>query len=111
MHQIDLEFSRKKGLPGSGRQHWRKWSDPGEGVGVENCAEGGKKDEVDQQPVPVCPVRVAWVLNFVRDPYFNSTFQYAASRNDFQDWYFLWVNFRFNSGLRLGFSGLRIRLM
>src|SRR5262249_43161365 len=38
------------------------------------------------------------------------TDQYALSRNVFHDWYFLWVSFRFSSGLRFGFSGLRIRL-
>src|SRR5438128_7308328 len=43
--------------------------------------------------------------------YFNSTDQYALSRNVFQLWYFLLVSFRFKSGLRFGFSGLRIRLM
>src|SRR5260370_4197533 len=43
--------------------------------------------------------------------YFNSTDQYAFSRNVRQDWYFRWVSFRFRSGLRFGFSGLRIRLM
>src|SRR5262249_19225724 len=43
--------------------------------------------------------------------YFSSTDQYAFSRNVFQDWYFRWVSFRLSSGLRLGFSGLRIKLM
>src|SRR5262245_35487995 len=43
--------------------------------------------------------------------YFNSTDQYALSRNVFHDWYFLWVSFIDKSGLRLGFSGLRTRPM
>ena len=30
--------------------------------------------------------------------------------NDCQDWYFRCVSLRFSTGLRLGFSGLRIRL-
>src|SRR5438132_3081823 len=43
--------------------------------------------------------------------YFSSTDQYALSRNVFHDWYFRCVSLRFRSGLRRGFSGLRIRLM
>src|SRR5262245_45273139 len=42
--------------------------------------------------------------------YFNSTDQYAFSRKVFQDWYFWWVSLRLRRGLRLGFSGLRMRL-
>src|SRR5262249_36354479 len=44
-------------------------------------------------------------------PHFSSTDQYAFSRNVFHDWYLLSVNLRFSSGLRFGFSGLRIRPM
>src|SRR5262245_29960887 len=43
--------------------------------------------------------------------YFNSTDQYALSTNVFHDWYLRWVSLRLRSGLRLGFSGLRMRLM
>src|SRR5262249_39008052 len=39
--------------------------------------------------------------------HFNSTSQYALSRNACQDWYFDCVSFRFNTGLRFGFSGRR----
>ena len=53
-------------------------------------------------PSIYCPGRVV---------YFNSTDQYAESRNVFHEWYLRWVNFRLSCGLRLGFSGLRIRLI
>src|SRR4051794_32721943 len=43
--------------------------------------------------------------------YFSSTDQYAFSRKERHDWYLLSVIFRLSIGLRLGFSGLRIRLM
>ena len=45
-----------------------------------------------------------------RLPHFNSTDQYAFSKNVFQDWYFRCVSLRFNRGLRFGFSGLRMRV-
>src|SRR6516225_8352845 len=41
--------------------------------------------------------------------HFSSTDQYAVSRKVFHDWYLRWVSFRFNIGLRFGFSGLRMR--
>src|SRR5262249_56503637 len=37
--------------------------------------------------------------------------QYALSRKVRHDWFLVWVNFKLSSGLRLGCSGLRIRLM
>src|SRR2546421_10260650 len=43
--------------------------------------------------------------------YFNSTDQYALSKNVFQLWYFLLDSFMLRVGLRFGFSGLRIRPM
>ena len=43
--------------------------------------------------------------------YFNSTDQYAFSRNVFHDWYLLSVSLRLSMGLRFGFSGLRINVM
>src|SRR6516164_1185446 len=42
---------------------------------------------------------------------FSSTDQYAFSRNVFHDRYLLWVSLRLSSGLRLGFSGFRMRCM
>src|SRR5438045_8726455 len=43
--------------------------------------------------------------------YFNSTDQYAFSRNVFHDWYLVSVSLRLSSGLRFGFSGLRTSVM
>src|SRR5262245_30031138 len=50
-------------------------------------------------------------FQFIRRTYFSSTSQYAESRNDCHDWYFRWVSFMAKSGLRFGFSGLRMSAM
>ena len=48
---------------------------------------------------------------FSATAHFSSTSQYAASINEAHAEYFRWVSLTFSSGLRFGFSGLRISVM